>query len=101
MKRVILGIAVTTFIGAIDAYAQCASAYTDGTHNSDASVLYAWSVLTDYWGQSCSAPWGTYTHTYYTTVKITSPTGRIATGSGYGQSSSGGENRADTSLSIL
>jgi hypothetical protein len=54
------------------------SAYTDGV-----TVLVTDQLQDDYTDPGC-APWRTFQHTYSMSISLTSPTGRVAYGSGGG-----------------
>ena len=86
--------------------AQCATTYQD--RSSNGTIVYAWTTLTDNYTDPAigCAPggWGSFVHTYTSTVTITSPSGRTDTGSGEGSQPGGtitGYSRADASLAIL
>jgi hypothetical protein len=85
-------------------FAQCASAYNDADASGDTTAIYAWSVLTDNYtdnGTGCNPGWGNFTHTYSTSVQITSPTGRQVYVTNNGSQNMGegqGINRIDTWL---
>ena len=89
---------------AAPSFAQCAATYADYSGNSDGTIIYAWSVLTDDYTASYTgcAPWGGgFVHSYSATAQITSPTGRVTYGYGSGSQYGGagaGSNYANVQI---
>lgn len=85
--------------------AQCASSYSDATADESGNV-YAWSVLDDDYTATYTGctpgGWGYFTHTYYSSVTISSPSNRTATGTGGGSMTPGsaGSSRADAVIGL-
>jgi hypothetical protein len=106
---VILLVVIAVSMGcASNASAQCASLYTSDGPDGSGNV-HAWTILTDNFTNSSSGcapqnwPPNGFTHTYNLSISVTSPSGRKATGTGYGNQQGGqgtATTRADVYLAI-
>ena len=106
MKRTITS-AISLLMFAGLSWAQCAATYEDYSANSDGTVIYGWSTLTDDYTASYTgcAPWtGGFVHSYTANAQLTSPSARVANGYGYNSQNGGGgagSNTANVQMDTL
>src|SRR5437899_1897544 len=98
--------AVILAFGIHQCSAQCITAYTDQSFDGDTLVATHTLIdnFTDLGSQCAPSNWGGFTHSYTTSVSLTSPTGRynssVAFG-GQGAGSSPGYGTASVGLSVF